>query len=100
MYHPVKLNNSKFSKLFEPISELFDLPSYHELDLTPFFAPFFMLFFGFCLGDAGYGVFFILVAGLLKLKASKKDQTIAVAGPVPGYCHSPFWPSLRNLFRG
>jgi V/A-type H+/Na+-transporting ATPase subunit I len=69
---PVKLKNSRFTTLFEPISKLFDVPSYNELDLTPFFAPFFMLFFGFCLGDAGYGVFFILFAGLLKLRAKKE----------------------------
>jgi len=68
---PVQLKNSRFTRLFEPISKLFDLPAYNELDLTPYFAPFFMLFFGFCLGDAGYGVFFILFAGLLKLKVKK-----------------------------
>jgi V/A-type H+-transporting ATPase subunit I len=73
---PVMLRNSRFSRLFEPISELFDLPSYNELDLTPYFAPFFMLFFGFCLGDAGYGVFFILFAALLKLKARKQFKPI------------------------
>ncbi len=73
---PVKLKNTRFARLFEPISELFDLPAYNELDLTPFFAPFFMLFFGFCLGDAGYGVFFILFAGILKLKADKKFKPI------------------------
>ncbi len=73
---PVKLKNGRFARLFEPISKLFDLPSYHELDLTPYFAPFFMLFFGFCLGDAGYGVFFILFAGILKLKASKEFKPI------------------------
>ena len=36
------------------------LPKYNELDLTPFFAPFFMLFFGLCLGDSGYGLFMVL----------------------------------------
>ena len=73
---PVELKNTKFAKLFEPISKLFDLPSYREMDLTPYFAPFFMLFFGFCLGDAGYGVFFILFAGILKLKANKEFKPI------------------------
>jgi V/A-type H+-transporting ATPase subunit I len=66
---PVQLKNGRFSRLFEPISNLFDLPSYREMDLTPYFAPFFMLFFGFCLGDAGYGVFFLIFASILKLKA-------------------------------
>lgn len=66
---PVLLQNSRFSKLFEPISKLFSLPSYQELDLTPLFAPFFMLFFGFCLGDAGYGLLIVLGATLYKPRA-------------------------------
>lgn len=69
---PVELRNGRFSRLFEPISKLFDLPSYGEMDLTPYFAPFFMLFFGFCLGDAGYGVFFILFATILKFRVKKE----------------------------
>ena len=68
---PVQLHNSRFSRLFEPISKLFDLPRYGELDLTPYFAPFFMIFFGFCLGDAGYGIVFILLGVLLKRKLEK-----------------------------
>lgn len=65
---PIILRNNRFSKLFEPISRLFALPDYRELDLTPFFAPFFMLFFGFCLGDAGYGLIFIIAGFLVKRK--------------------------------
>ncbi len=68
---PILLKNNKFSRLFEPIGKLFSLPSYAEMDLTIFFAPFFMLFFGFCLGDAGYGLLFVIGAGIYKLKAKK-----------------------------
>ncbi|MDP2187162.1 MAG: hypothetical protein Q8J69_00635 [Sphingobacteriaceae bacterium] len=60
---PVLLNNKRFSRLFHPIGDLFALPSYQELDLTPFFAPFFTLFFGMCLGDVGYGL--LIVIGVL-----------------------------------
>ncbi len=63
---PVLLKNNRFSKLFEPIGSLFSLPEYSELDLTVFFAPFFMMFFGFCLGDAGYGLLFIVGAAIYK----------------------------------
>ena len=35
---PIQLRNNMFSKLFEPITNLFALPSYGEFDLTPFFA--------------------------------------------------------------
>lgn len=67
---PVLLHNNSFSRLFEPIGKLYSLPNYNELDLTPFFAPFFMLFFGFCLGDTGYGLLFLIGASLYKPRAS------------------------------
>ncbi|MDD2538259.1 MAG: hypothetical protein WC377_05885 [Bacteroidales bacterium] len=61
---PIKLKNNWFTRLFEPIGDLYMLPRYNELDLTPYFAPFYMLFFGFCLGDMGYGLVFMIL-GLL-----------------------------------
>jgi len=73
---PVLLKNKKFPKLFEAIGELYSLPDYREIDITPFFAPFFMLFFGFCLGDAGYGLLFILGATYFKFKVDKKLKPI------------------------
>lgn len=63
---PVILKNSRFAKLFEPIGALYSLPGHSDIDLTPFFAPFFLLFFGFCLGDAGYGAVLLLIASILK----------------------------------
>lgn len=68
---PVKLKNGFFSRLYEPIGELYMLPTYGELDLTPYFAPFYMLFFGFCLGDMGYGLTILIAAGLAKYKFPK-----------------------------
>jgi V/A-type H+-transporting ATPase subunit I len=61
---PVQLQNGPFTRLFEPIQKLYMLPSYWELDPTPFFAPFFAFFVGLCLGDVGYGTI-ILIAGLI-----------------------------------
>ncbi|MCG8410853.1 MAG: hypothetical protein MI739_06180 [Bacteroidales bacterium] len=69
---PIKLKNNKFSKLFEPVGDLFSLPDYKELDLTPFFAPFFMLFFGFCVGDTGYGLFILIATLIYRRKADAK----------------------------
>lgn len=70
---PVLLRNNKFAKLFEPITKLYSLPHYRELDLTPMLAPFFMLFFGFCLGDGGYGLFILIVSSILKLKLKRSS---------------------------
>lgn len=63
---PIMLKNGWFAKLFEPITEIFSMPEYKELDLTPFFAPFFMMFFGFCMGDVAYGIILVLAGVFLR----------------------------------
>ncbi len=68
---PICLKNNRFFRLFEMFTELYMLPKYNELDLTPFLAPFYILFFGLCLGDSGYGLFITL--GVLAIKFFKKD---------------------------
>jgi V/A-type H+-transporting ATPase subunit I len=73
---PVLLKNNSFAKLFEPITKIFSLPSYNEMDLTPFLAPFFMLFVGFCAGDAGYGLLLLLVPIFVKRKVSAEFRPI------------------------
>lgn len=69
---PIKQKNNRFARLYEPVGKLFSLPSYTEMDLTPFFAPFFMMFFGFCLGDLGYGL--VIVAGATWYKRKAKED--------------------------
>ncbi len=65
---PIKLKNNSFSKLYEPIIKMYSLPNYAELDPTPLVAPFFMLFFGLCFGDGGYGLIILIACALLKKK--------------------------------
>lgn len=69
---PIQFKNNKFAKLFEPIAEMYMLPTYNEIDLTPYFAPFYMIFFGLALGDIGYGLFLFLVATTVRIL--KKDS--------------------------
>ncbi len=74
---PVLLKNNWFAKLFEPIGALYTLPNYHELDLTALYAPFYWLFFGFCLGDLGYGLI-LSIGGFImsgRVKPSIKGVT-------------------------
>lgn len=68
---PILFNNKGVFAWFEPICKLYMLPKYSELDLTPFFAPFFMLFFGLCLGDSGYGLFLFLGVTLYRIFAKQ-----------------------------
>ncbi|MBR6814590.1 MAG: V-type ATP synthase subunit I [Alistipes sp.] len=68
---PVKLQNNRFARLFELIGGMYALPKYGTLDLTPFFAPFYMLFFAICLNDAGYGAMILLAGLALYLKGGE-----------------------------
>ncbi len=65
---PIKLKNNWFTRLFEPIGELYMMPNYGELDLTPYFAPFYMFFFGLCFGDMGYGLILLIGGAFAKRK--------------------------------
>lgn len=67
---PIELKNNRFVKLYEPICRMFSLPNYREFDPTPFFAPFFMLFFGMCFADAGYGLLMVVVCTIMKKKVN------------------------------
>ena len=71
---PIELKNNFYTRLFEPITRLYSLPNYAEIDPTPFFAPFFMLFFGLCLGDGGYGLVVLLAGLAVILKAPKLKE--------------------------
>ncbi len=68
---PVKLINGWFSRIFELVGDMYARPKYGTLDLTPFFAPFYMLFFGICLNDAGYGLVLLALGLGLLFKTEK-----------------------------
>ena len=66
---PVELDNKPLPASFEMVIDLYGRPKYTEMDPTPFLAPFFAVFFGLCLTDAGYGLTLtaISIAALKKM---------------------------------
>ena len=68
---PIKLKNGKISRAFEMLTKMYGMPDYGEFDPTPILAPFYALFFGMCVGDAGYGLLLVLLGFYLKKKLSK-----------------------------
>lgn len=70
---PVLLENKPIFKPFEIIINLYGVPKYFEIDPTPYVSIFFVLFFGLCLTDAGYGILFVIISILMfiKMKGSK-----------------------------
>ena len=102
---PVKLKNGWFAKPFEFIGDFYAVPKYGTMDLTKYFAPFYMLFFGFCIGDAGYGAVFFLIGLFMFLKKMKGMGLISqlvmwlgLASVLFGLCvGNVFGVSLRTL---
>ena len=78
---PIKLHNNWFARLFEGLTGMYGWPSYGEFDPTPILAPFFLLFFALCMGDAGYGVLLIII-GLLIAKGKLKIEMFDGQGPI------------------
>jgi V/A-type H+/Na+-transporting ATPase subunit I len=61
---PTKLKNNWFTRPFELIVKMYGMPSYHEIDPTPFLAITFCLMFGIMFGDIGQGLVYF-VAGFI-----------------------------------
>ena len=68
---PIKLKNNAFVRMYEVLTKMYGMPDYGEFDPTPLVAPFFTLFFAFCLGDSGYGLLLVALGLFLKRKLSK-----------------------------
>lgn len=71
---PVLVENGWFSRKFEFLLKMYALPGYREIDPTPFFAPFFTLFVGLCMGDFAYGAVVFLVSLALTLFVLKRPM--------------------------
>ncbi|MDD5066005.1 MAG: V-type ATP synthase subunit I [bacterium] len=59
---PVALDNPGLVSPFEMVTKLFGLPSRADIDPTPLFMPFFILYFAICITDAGYGLVLMLAS--------------------------------------
>ena len=78
---PIKLKNNWFTRQFEVFTEMYGMPVYSEFDPTPIVAPFYLLFFAMCMGDAGYGILLILL-GLAITKKWVNIEMFKNIGPI------------------
>ena len=95
---PVKLKNNRFARLFELIGGMYALPKYGTLDLTPFFAPFYMLFFAICLNDAGYGAILFSLGVALYLKGGQAMRQPSMLTMICGGATTLFGLYTGSLF--
>ncbi|MBN2617568.1 MAG: V-type ATP synthase subunit I, partial [Spirochaetales bacterium] len=55
-----------------------NVPGYWETDVSPFFLIFFTIFFAMIIGDAGYGLLFILLTFVAQIKMKKFNNVLAL----------------------
>jgi len=72
----------KVPKIFQISKPIFDFigisPSYNENDVSISVLLFLTLFFGLIIGDAGYGLLFLAIAGIVKLKKPEAGKSLAM----------------------
>ena len=73
--HPILLKNHPLVQPFEIITELYSLPSSKGIDPNLFLAPFYFLFFGLMVSDAGYGLLMALITGIILKKFKPKGTS-------------------------
>jgi V/A-type H+-transporting ATPase subunit I len=90
---PSMLRNPAWASPCEPLTTMFGVPTYGGVDPTLMMAPFFYLFFGMCLGDAGFGVILALILGGVLLK-------FPIAGNLRKFLIVMFICSLSTIVMG
>lgn len=69
---PTFVKNPKWIDIISPVFKFMGtLPGYKEYDISFWFLLFFSVFFALLIGDAGYGLVFLLITFLVKKKARK-----------------------------
>ncbi len=101
---PVEIENSAMVSPFETVTRLYGMPVPSSVDPTVFLAPFFAIFFGLCLADAGYGLIMtaLLVWVVRKMQGNKGAMvmlimcsiTTVIAGALTG---SWFSDAIQSL---
>ena len=74
----VTLRNRGLTKSFQGVTTTMGYPDPKQIDPSPLVTPFFILFFGLCLSDAGYGAVLSIITGFIllmtkRLKPNLKD---------------------------
>jgi V/A-type H+-transporting ATPase subunit I len=74
---PVYIKNPKWIGIINPVMKFIDIvPGYKEVDVSIYFLVAFALFFAMLVGDAGYGMIFLLLTLLFRKKLSTQMRVL------------------------
>ena len=99
---PTLVRNPRWASVIKPVLGLLGItPGYHELDVSTLFLVFFSIFFGILIGDAGYGLVYMLLTVWLQ---KKRKRNIAMKNIISLFyilssC-AVIWGALTGTFFG
>lgn len=74
---PTQVKYAKGTGIIKPLFDILGtVPGYRENDISLWFLLFFTLFFAMIIGDAGYGLVFLLAAAGMHIKAKKANTMV------------------------
>lgn len=85
---PTKLDNPGPSRLFEFFIRFYSLPKSNEIDPTVMFAVIFPIFFGFMVGDAGYGIVMLIFALWLSHRIRSPPKVSRIPRKISSFVHT------------
>ena len=98
---PTKLKNSWFTRPFAMFVEMYGLPSYGEIDPTPFVAITYALLFGIMFGDFGQGLVLMLLGFLLfkykKMRLGAIGVRLGISSAIFGLLYGSFFGNEEIL---
>ena len=99
---PVLVKPSKFSKVITPLFDFLGIePGYEETDASPVILVFFTIFYAMIVGDAGYGMLFLLptLVGMYLLR-NKKAAKLPLRLMLILSCATVIWGILCGSYFG
>jgi V/A-type H+-transporting ATPase subunit I len=77
---PTKLKNNWLFRPFETLVKMYGVPSFNELDPTPFLSITYMFCFGFMFGDVGQGIVLAIAGLILGMKGVELGKVLLRLG--------------------
>lgn len=94
---PVFIKNPKWIEIINPVMKFIDIvPGYKEVDVSIYFLVAFALFFAMLVGDAGYGLIFLIISIIFRKKLPKQMSILILVLSVS----TMIWGVLSGTYFG
>ncbi len=100
---PTLIRNPRWVRIIEPVFKLMGtLPGYNEYDISIWFLLFLTVFFAILIGDAGYGMLFLMITFFLKRKLKNAPSEVfhlmyvfSIATIIWGVCSGTYFGAAQ-----